>query len=653
MKGNGEIMSLMTSLSVGVSGLKASQSGVNTTAHNLSNVSTQGYSRQQNLNVDFAYNTIDYTHINYSQVGMGTNVSVVRQNRDSFLDKSYRLEVGREYFYDVQTEAVAEAENVFGEMEGVAYEETLTDVWSAIEELIKEPDSIVKRTALIETANTFTRRSQDIYNQLEEYQVNLNTQIQDSVDRINQIGKEILELNRKIARYEAGPEKANDYRDSRNMLLDELAEYVRISCKEEPSGAVTVNIEGRQFVTPDYAYELDTERVDDTTIMLNVIWKGDDSVFDLEQKCTSEKNTDVGRLKGLLIARGNKVARYTDIPDQNSSKYYIKNDSGEQVFLADVYADDVRKYNNTIGASVIMSTMAGFDRLVHGVVTAINDALCPNETIDSALAELGMTTDTDSISYSNTRTIGGVTVREEIVITEEGKQTLTYVNDELVDDGGDIDTSFTLSDVRIWDEYSAGIGMDADNTPREALFNRQYKERYSEAVIQVTDEEGNTYDKTVWVYNEEEEEDPYSLFTIKQLIMNEEIEQDPSKIPLSGNIYKGYFGAYDAESCTRLEEIWDEEFATLNPNVLTASTFTEYYTAFMGDIATKGNEYQGMYKNQEDLVESIDSSRQEVSGVNSDEELTNMIMYQHAYNASSRYITAVDQMLEHLLAKLG
>ena len=246
-----------------------------------------------------------------------------------------------------------------------------------------------------------------------------------------------------------------------------------------------------------------------------------------------------------------------------------------------------------------------------------------------------------------------MTVREEIVITEEGKQTLTYVNDELVDDGGDIDTSFTLSDVRIWDEYSAGIGMDADNTPREALFNRQYKERYSEAVIQVTDEEGNTYDKTVWVYNEEEEEDPYSLFTIKQLIMNEEIEQDPSKIPLSGNIYKGYFGAYDAESCTRLEEIWDEEFATLNPNVLTASTFTEYYTAFMGDIATKGNEYQGMYKNQEDLVESIDSSRQEVSGVNSDEELTNMIMYQHAYNASSRYITAVDQMLEHLLAKLG
>lgn len=645
-------MSLMTSLSVGVSGLKAAQSAVNTTSHNLANVSTKGYSRQQNLNVDFVYNTIGYTRLNYSQVGTGTAVSVVKQNRDIFLDKSYRLEVGRKYFYDVQSDAIDEVESLFGELEGVAYQETLTNVWSAIEELVKEPDSIVKRTALIETANTFTARSQDIYEQLEEYQMNLNTQIEDSVDRINQIGREILEMNRKITRFEAGPEQANDYRDNRNMLLDELGEYAHISCSEDPSGVVTVIMEGRQFVSADYVYELDTERVDETTTMLNVIWKDGDSVFDLERKCTSDKNTDIGRLKGLLVARGNKAAKYTDIPEQNSAGYYGENEDGERVFLSAVYAEDVLKYNNTVGASVIMSAMSGFDRLVHGVVTAINDALCPNETVETALSNLGLSTDTDSISYSTARVIGGVTVEEEIVITAEGKTTMTYVNGELVDEG-ELDTGFTLADVRIWDEYNAGIGMDEDHTPREALFNRQYKDRYSETTVQVTDEEGNTYDKTIWVYNEEEEDDPYSLYTIKQLVMNEEIEQNPSKIPLSGNIYKGNYDAYDVESCSRLEKIWEEEFSTLNPNVLTGGTFTEYYTAFMGDIAMVGNEYHEMYENQEELATSIDNSRQEVSGVSSDEELTNMIMYQYAYSANSRYITAVDQMLEHLLLRLG
>lgn len=653
MKGTGDIMSLMTSLSIGVSGLKTAQTGVNTTAHNLSNVSTQGYSRQQVLNVDFAYNTIGYTHINYTQTGMGTAVSVVRQNRDEFLDKSYRQEVGREYFYDVQSDAIEEVENVFGELEGVAYQETLTNVWSAIEELVKEPDSIVKRTALIETANTFTRRSQDIYEQLENYQVNLNTQIRDAVNRINIIGKKILDLNHQIARYEAGSEQANDYRDYRNSLIDELAEYVHISCKEDPtSGVVNISIEGRQFVTPDYVFELDTERVDDTTTMLNVIWKGDNSVFDLEQKCTSEKNSDIGRLKGLLVARGNKVARYIDIPDMNSNKYYKINDAGEREFLAVQYAEDVDKYNNTVGASVIMSAMSGFDRLVHGVVTAINDALSPNEHMEKALEELGLSTDTDSVSYSTTRTIGTITVQEEIVVTNEGKRTVTYMNGELVDEGK-LDTSYTLADLKIWDEYNSAVGMDEYSTPREAMFNRQYKERYSESTITVTDEDGNTYDRTIWVYNDEFEDDPYSLFTIKQLVMNEEVEQEPSKLPLSGNEYKGLYDAYDAETCDRLEEIWERDFSSLNPNILTSNTFFEYYTAFMGDIATVGNEYRGMHKNQEELVTSIDNSRQEVSGVSSDEELTNMIMYQHAYNASSRYITAVDQMLEHLLAKLG
>lgn len=646
-------MSLMTSMSVGVSGLRVAQSGINTTAHNLSNVSTQGYSKQQNLNVDFLYNTIAYNHLSYSQVGMGTDVDIVKQNRDIFLDKSYRLEVGRRNFYDVQADAVEEVENAFGELEGVTYQETLSNVWSAIEELVKEPDSIVKRTALIETANTFAKRSQDIYNQLEEYQINLNTQIQDSVNRINQIGKEILKLNREIARFESGPEQANDYRDSRNQLLDELAGYAHISYAEDRLGAVTVNVEGVVFVSDDYVYEMKTECVDETTTMLDVKWKDNTSVFEINEKCTSQKNTDVGKLRGLLAARGNKVADYTDIPNQNSDKYYTIDDDGERVFLANSYDDDARKYNNTIGVSVIMSTMAGFDRLVHGVVTAINDALCPNATIDNALSGLGLTADMNSISYSITRTIGLSTVEEEIVVTQEGRTITTYVNGEWVDES-ELDTSFTLADVKIWDEYNAGIGMDEDKTPREVLFERRYKERYADPItIEVTDADGNTYEKEIWIYNDEEESDPYSLYSVRQLVMNEDISQNPSKIPLSGNIHKGYYGAYDAESCSRLEEIWQEEFATLNPNVLVPTTFVEYYNAFMGEIATIGNEYQGMYENQEELVKSIDNSRQEVSGVSSDEELTNMIMYQHAYNASSRYITTIDQMLEHLVERLG
>ena len=105
------------------------------------------------------------------------------------------------------------------------------------------------------------------------------------------------------------------------------------------------------------------------------------------------------------------------------------------------------------------------------------------------------------------------------------------------------DEEFTLEDVLIWDEYSAPIGMDDNNTPREELFIRQDRERYSQTSITVTetDKDGNsiTYEKPIWVYNQEETDDAYSLYTIDQLLMNENITQDPSKIPLTQNQYKG------------------------------------------------------------------------------------------------------------------
>lgn len=645
-------MSLMTSLSIGVSGLKTSQSGVNTTAHNLANVSTEGYSRQQNLSVDSGYNTIGYTHINYSQVGIGTEVSIVKQNRDAFLDKSYRLEIGRQNFYDIQTRTVDEIENLFGELEGVQFQESLSDVWTSIQEVAKEPDSLVKRSALIQTAGTFILRAQDIYSQLEDYQTNMNKQVKDTVARINEIGKDILKLNRLIARYEAGPEQANDYRDQRNALLDELAEYVRISYKEDVQGMVSVNVEGTQFVTSSYVNEILTEPMNESTNLLNVVWPDGNPVFNLLQKYSSDKNTDIGKLKGLLIARGDRVADYTDTPDVNAAKYYQIDEDGNRTFLSGKYQEDVIAYNNTVGASIMLTTQSGFDRLVHGVVTAINDALCPNDTIEQSLANLNLSTDADTITYTTTRTVGTSVISQEITVTSTEKTVTTYLDGQPWGEP-DVDENFTIADVLIWDEYNAAIGMDADSTPREELFARQGRERYSEATISVTDEEGNTYDRTIWIYNQEDEEDPYSLYTIDQLEMNEAILEEPSKIPLNGNQYKGNPGAYDADVCDRLLQIWDEDFSSLNPNIFTTNTFTEYYQAFIGDIATQGNEYRGLFQNQEGLVASIDSTRQEVSGVSSDEELSNLIMYQHAYNANSRYITTVNQMLEDLLAKLG
>ncbi len=99
-------------------------------------------------------------------------------------------------------------------------------------------------------------------------------------------------------------------------------------------------------------------------------------------------------------------------------------------------------------------------------------------------------------------------------------------------------------------------------------------------------------------------------------------------------------------------EKWNGEFAALNPTEESKMNFSTYYTGLMDSLSNTISVYQGIAEAQETMVNQTDSSRQEVMGVSSDEELTNMIRFQNAYNASSRYINVVNEMLEHLLTAL-
>ena len=128
------------------------------------------------------------------QKGLGANFADLRQVRDAFLDKAYRQEIGRQAFYESQYSAVSEIESLFGELEGVQFQNTMKDFWESLQELTREPDNIAARASFIQTAVTFVERAENIFSQMNDYQVNLNTIINNQVNRINEIEMK-LELN--------------------------------------------------------------------------------------------------------------------------------------------------------------------------------------------------------------------------------------------------------------------------------------------------------------------------------------------------------------------------------------------------------------------------------------------------------------------------
>lgn len=579
-------MSLMGSLYTGVSGLRTSQNALNTTGHNLANVGTTGYVRQQVLQVDSNYINIGETNQSTLQYGLGVDIAAVRQVRDRFLDNSYRKELGRQGFYETQYRTVGELESMFGELEGVTFQSSLENMWSSIQELAKEPDSIVARAAVIQNSVSFIEHTSNIGRQLKEYQLNLNTQIKSSVGKINSLAQEIDALNKKISFVESGGmERANDLRDTRNNRLDELGKIIGITYKEHPGGTVTVMAEQVSLVTEDYANKMELVETQEGSGMLKPIWPflGDVDVFNFDRAPSTERDTDIGSLKGLLISRGDRVANYTDIPIQE------ENESDK------AFENRVTDYNNSIGASVVMTIQSQFDQLIHGVVTKINDLLAPNK---------------------------------EITVRENG-----------------IDIK-----IKVLNEEKAPVGMDADNTMGEVLFNRKSMPRYTEETVDMVNDDGSVVSVVVQKYTEEDPANNYSLFTVGEIEVNENIMNNYSLIPLNSN---NPTDGFDMKTAEALATVWDDKFATLSPNSLTMNTFKEYYNAFIGELANRGEQLNNMGKNQELMANNINNQRQQVMGVSSDEELSNLIKFQHAYNASSRYITVVDSMLEHLINRLG
>ena len=174
--------------------------------------------------------------------------------------------------------------------------------------------------------------------------------------------------------------------------------------------------------------------------------------------------------------------------------------------------------------------------------------------------------------------------------------------------------------------------------------------RYSDwEEIQIVNEDGEIETISARIYIEEDPKDNYSLYTIGEIEVNPRVLQNKSLLPLMKN---DKTGAFDIEVAQELLDKWQKPFATLSPNTLTSNNVNDYYISFISELANRGDQINTISLNQESMVASIDNKRAEVIGVSSDDELTNLIKYQHSYNAAARYINVVSEMLEHIIMNL-
>ncbi len=686
------------SFEIARSGLTVSERGLNVTGHNISNVNTPGYTRQQAMITTGPYQN-EYKY----QLGLGADIQQVRQIRHAFLDNIYRQESTTLGYWTAKNKTFQDVQSILGEPMGSGLQDTMNQFWDSWQELSKEPDSLTVRALVRQRAGALTQQVNHVGAQLDKLQSDLNSEIQVRIDEVNQITDQIAKLNVEILKNEVSKDTANDYRDQRNTLVDRLSKLVNADVNEMQDGQLDITLGGYFLVTKGIQTKL---------------YAGESqpgSMFNVPK--LEGTNIEVplrsGTIKGLMESRG-EVSGATGSVSNGSP--YTKADIAFVVDNSDSNAAGLANIKANIANYVNELQQTGVDyniRLItYGSNATLNATTYDSSNISQFITDVqgisinaGDTSNNfgnlsaDPLNNDVLETLGGMSFRQgankyALVFTNESidgngvtdtSATATnYVNtlkglgiktsvitDAQYQDNGDATTEPGWSSItgasggRIYDINSSdfagmmtSIGLNNANDGISLVKDTgnvipDIRKRLN-ALINIMAREVNAMHRSGKTLKGTQGDDFFSAINSAYPIQMGNIKLNDnitSGITDLNNIVASTSGASGDNTIAR--KIANLRNMPEMQDVNGALSLDEYYQSIILSVGTNGSDAQNIMSNQQGLVTSADNQRQAITGVSMDEEMTNMMKYKYAYDASSRAINVIDQMLGTVIEKMG
>lgn len=471
-------------LNIGYKALQAQQRALDVTSHNIANANTQGYTRQ-----DVIMSASKPIKVLQGYVGTGVDIVEFRRIRDGFLDNQIRTENKALGEWEVRSDILSKLEVVFNEpSEEAGLRSVMDQYWEAWQQLTKNPESSAVRANVVQRGITLVDTFNHMDRLFHELQVDINKSISIRVDEVNSIGRQVRDLNEQIIKAEAAGQKANDLRDKRDLLMEQLSKIVDVDVVEDEFGAVNVSVGGYTLVSRGYLAEL----------------------------------------------------RFTDddINPTNAKLEWVDPMSG-----------------NVLGPARVKSGMLK----------------------------------------------GFIDMRDEVIGGSNG-----YIS-------------------KIG-ELAAGIAQEVNNLHRQGR--------------DLNGDLGEDFFVT---------KDPLNpTFSAGNIAVNQNIVNDTNKIAASKNNLPDPVIEGDNTNALAIAQLKNKK--TMNGGV---ASFDDFYRSAVGKLGVQSQEAERMVNNQSLLVDQLQNKREGISGVSLDEEMTNMIKFQHAYSAAARIINTMDEMLEVIVNRLG
>lgn len=620
--------STFSGIELGKRSIMAHTDAITTAGHNISNANTEGYSRQrvQLKEFDPLYNPGLERPERPGMIGQGIDVQSINRVRDEMLDQRITETQNTETYWQTRSDYYSMIEQVYNEPDEISVRSNMDKFWQSWQELSVHPESQAARQAVVSRGESLTDSIRSKWDNLMGIGNLLNSDIEATVKEVNDYANQIAAVNGEIVRSRAMGDNPNDLLDRRDLLVDKLSKLVNITTDRRDANEFMVHVEGRVLVQGSVARNFDLETPVDNNGYDKLVWKdtGNDAFVAGGKLGALIELRDVD-IRNEVQSLNTMTMNFADlVNDVHRNAYGANNVTGLDFFTQRSFVENVngnfdRDGDGTLDHSYIFR-FTGTTRLdmheqigLEGVMTLsgpegfVRVAYHPADTVEAVINRINDSNgEVKAYLDRNNNLVLKATTAQNI---ENPDFVIRYVEDSgffLTGYAGILSAS---GEAGAYDYQKA----DAVNALNGAQF----------AVSPVLN--------------------PAGYIEVNKTIKNDVLSVAAAFMDNSGNVNSG-----DGRAAVEIASI-------RNTKVMIGheKTFDDYFADSVTNVGLKGEQAETNLNSHMAMMNDLRSLRDSISGVNIDEELADILKFQHGYNAAAKFLTVWDSLLDTVINRLG
>lgn len=623
-------MSTFSSIEMGKRSLFAHNQAIQTAGHNLSNSSTEGYSRQR---VQMkAFEPIYRPDLSRAetpgQIGQGVTVEAIRRLRDELLDQRIVAQTNGEGYWSTRDNYILMMEQIYNEPAETSVRTRMDQFWDSWEELALYPESRAARQAVLTRGETLVDAIQQQYRGLQGVRDIINGDIEVVVRQVNEYSRQIAALNEEIVKVKAMGDNPNDLMDRRDLLVEQLSGLINITVDQRDPDEFVVHTAGLELVQGRSYRTFDLRTGIENDGYAEVVWSENGNraeftggklgaLIELRDKDFRDEIQSLDTMTMNFVDLVNDVHRDgMGANGRTGVDFFV-----EQPFVNNVAGNYDRNGDGEYDSSYIFR------------VTGANKLSAREQIGLAGEITLSAGTGTVRVPYYPTDMVADVVARinnsgAEVVarLDRDGRLVLKGTTAESVDN-----PDFVIRYVEDSGRFLAGYaGVLRGSGPENAY----------------------TWDRADAVDLVAPGGAQYAVAPIAHpagwMEVNKVIAADVQTIAAGFPNDEGTAFAGDNRAAVAISQIRNSAVM-----VGDSRTFDDYFAEAVTAVGLKGEQAARALETQRSIMKELRDLRDSVSGVNIDEELADVIKFQHGYNAAARFIATVDEMLDTIINRMG